>query len=309
MTQVFIGVDGGGTKTRFHCLGGNGSSRGEVTVGCTNWNSVGELTAFENFKSGIDQLIILCKTSPQAVHRICLGMAGVERPQDVEKWEHYVKSLLPNLASIRIVNDAEVALASGTNGVLDGICVISGTGHIVVGFHQGKSCRCAGWGPMLGDQGSGFDIAMMGLRAVTRAHDDNSKTLLTDLILGGLGITTANELIPWAYKDTEWSKFAALSKFVFEAASKGDQKAIQIVQTAAASLFDNIKVVYSKGGFSSTNTVNLVFAGGNLTFENGTGILATKLSDLVMASFPNIKVLFPINDPSVAAAMMAKNFV
>jgi N-acetylglucosamine kinase-like BadF-type ATPase len=52
------------------------------------------------------------------------------------------------------------------------------------------------------------------------------------------------DLITWAYKDVEWARFAALSRYVFEAAEKSDKVAIEIIQRAAVALFSNLKVTF-----------------------------------------------------------------
>ena len=59
--------------------------------------------------------------------------------------------------------------SSGTGGQLYGIVVISGTGMISYGYANGQSARAGGWGPALGDCGSGHDIGFEVLRAVVRS--------------------------------------------------------------------------------------------------------------------------------------------
>jgi N-acetylglucosamine kinase-like BadF-type ATPase len=59
---------------------------------------------------------------------------------------------------------------SGTGGSLYGIVVISGTGMISYGYGAtGESARAGGWGPLLGDIGSGYDIGLDVLRAIARS--------------------------------------------------------------------------------------------------------------------------------------------
>jgi N-acetylglucosamine kinase-like BadF-type ATPase len=95
---------------------------------------------------------------------VCLGMSGVDRPNDKLKVVSWVNELLPTLkhsyksgeetdsqlsdSSILVYNDAVAALASGTKGQLYGAVVISGTGTIVVGYarDQVTNTRSGGWG-------------------------------------------------------------------------------------------------------------------------------------------------------------------
>src|SRR5690606_3508386 len=88
------------------------------------------------------------------------GMAGVDRPDDKKTVNEWLVEELPNSKHI-IVNDGVVALASGTGGEKHGIVIISGTGSISLGFNKKKGDiqkRAAGWGPLLGDLGSGYYI-------------------------------------------------------------------------------------------------------------------------------------------------------
>lgn len=76
-------------------------------------------------------------------------MAGVDRPDDKVRVSNWIAEMLPHLKTdhIHVSSDAVAALASGTNGILYGIVVISGTGTISYGFDKsGKSKRAAGWG-------------------------------------------------------------------------------------------------------------------------------------------------------------------
>ena len=80
---------------------------------------------------------------------------------------------------------------SGTLGCLYGIVVISGTGTISLGFNKnGERTRSSGWGPLLGDDGSGYQISFQALKAVVQQHDKRGPpTKLTEAILGELKIS------------------------------------------------------------------------------------------------------------------------
>ena len=71
-----------------------------------------------------------------------------------------------------VVNDSELVLAAGTPAGW-GVALISGTGSVCLGRNaDGKSARVGGWGPLLGDEGSGYHIASLALRRATQAADD-----------------------------------------------------------------------------------------------------------------------------------------
>src|SRR5918993_494438 len=77
-----------------------------------------------------------------------------------------------------------IELVAGA-GASPGIVVISGTGAIAYGVsHHGVAARAGGWGPTLGDEGSGYWIGRRALAAVMRDADGRGPhTDLTRLVL------------------------------------------------------------------------------------------------------------------------------
>jgi len=125
---------------------------------------------------------------------------------------------------------------------------------------------------------------------------------LKDQILSHLGFSEGDSLITWAYKDTSWQRFAALTPIVFGAAIEGDKIANVILDRAVDSLIIQINAVVKKLNISSE--FPLVLAGGNLTHKDS--ILTTKLKSQLEKDIPNAKPILPILDLHVAAALLAK---
>ena len=113
---------------------------------------------------------------------ICLGIAGVDRPDDAA----IVRAIMKRIgykARVLVVNDALVALESGAPGQ-PGIVIISGTGSISYGRNaEGMAARSGGWGYVLGDEGSGYWMGRLALRAIVREADGRGHpTTLTRLL-------------------------------------------------------------------------------------------------------------------------------
>lgn len=60
---------------------------------------------------------------------MCLGLAGVDTPSDIELVTARVRPWFPEGAIVLVYNDAVTALAAGTAGSLYGCVVIAGTGE------------------------------------------------------------------------------------------------------------------------------------------------------------------------------------
>jgi len=283
---------------------------GTSRCGCTNWNSVGVAQAKENLKTGILEAVQKANGNLSQVIGIGLGMSGVDRPADKEQVTGWMKEILFDVPHENIIvqSDAVAALASGTSGHLYGLVVISGTGMICYGFNnQKKEKRSGGWGPLLGDEGSGYAIAQDILKAVVQAHDGRGiATMLVQEVLDQLHLKTCEELISWAYdeKDRSWSKFADLSPLAAKCAAKGDAVALNILDHAAEQLLITIGAVVS-GLEMENEKFPLVLAGGNLTHQNSK--LAHLLHDKAKSKYPNVDILYPSIDPAHAACLLVIN--
>src|SRR5207302_776208 len=97
--------------------------------------------------------------------------------------------------------DAALLLAAGTPEGW-GVAVVAGTGSMAFArAADGRTARAGGWGPLLGDEGSGYAIALAGLRAAARSADGRAQvTPLTDRLLAAYGLTRPQELIGAVYR-------------------------------------------------------------------------------------------------------------
>ncbi|KAF2078281.1 hypothetical protein CYY_000373 [Polysphondylium violaceum] len=303
--DVFIGLDGGGTKTLTLIVDKQGKELARHTSSCSNYNSVGKESAKAAVYEGINNVLEKSGCKKEQLKGICLGMSGVDRPDDIELVLGWMRELVPG-AKYEISNDAVVALASGTKGVLYGVVVISGTGTISLGFNkQGERTRSAGYGPLLGDYGSGYQIGFDILRAVLRAKDEvGPKTSLTGAVLKQLNLTREDDLIAWAYdpKNQGWQRFAHLAPLATEHALQGDQMAKEVIEAAATALFEYISSVIYRLKLDKDENVPLVLAGGNIEREC---LLSDTLREKVMKKFPNISVRLPTTDFATGAALIA----
>eukprot|EP01027_Heterolobosea_sp_BB2_P000707 GEZU01001041.1.p1 GENE.GEZU01001041.1~~GEZU01001041.1.p1 ORF type:complete len:362 (-),score=97.82 GEZU01001041.1:20-1012(-) len=316
--KYFIGVDGGGSKTAAAIVSSEQKANAKpgeaieplatAKSGSTNSNSVGVETARKNLLEAINGVISQQQCALNEVGCICCCMSGVDRPSDitmVTKWLEEDLNAKENNITIRIHNDAVGALSSGTLGRLCGVVVISGTGMISVGYNaKGETTRSGGWGPLLGDNGSGWAIGWDTLRGVARAVDQRGpETSLVQEVLKLLGLEKPQDLIPWAYSDLSWSRIAAITPVCFQEAAKGDAVAKQIIARNVEELALTVESVVRKLNLSSEEEMVLVMCGGNLTHEGS--LLAKELTERIHKTLPQIKITLPKVEPVVGAALLA----
>ena len=229
-----LGIDAGGTKTVCQLADENGEVFAEARRGGANLQASGELEVEKVLHEVMEEAIGDHDVRPSA---ICLGIAGVDRPDDAR----VVRAIMKRIgykARVLVVNDALVALEAGAPGI-PGVVLIAGTGSIAYGRNDhNQAARAGGWGYMLGDEGSGYWIGRSALRAVLREADRRGPaTRLTGLLLNYYGVTRAQDLIAQVYHGSlRPSAIAALAQCVMGAFNDGDSVAIGILRSAADQL-------------------------------------------------------------------------
>ena len=233
MTYV-IGIDAGGTKTVCQLADAHANVLAETRGPGANLQAVGELQVEKVLHDVMEAAIGDRPIVPAA---ICLGIAGVDRPDDAA----VVRAIMKRIgykARILVVNDALVALEAGAPGQ-PGVVIISGTGSICYGRNaQGQAARSGGWGYVLGDEGSGYWIGRAALRAVLREADKRgAATALTPMLLEHFGVPRAQNIIHEVYHtNLKAPAIGALARSVQAAYLQGDQVAVGILRGAANEL-------------------------------------------------------------------------
>lgn len=237
--DLVLGVDGGGTRTVALLAARNGSGwkllgRGEA--GPSNRQAVGTEAAFDALEAATEAAFAAAGRPRKPVRAACLGLAGAGRPKDREVIREWAQRA--SLAgTVEVIEDAALLLAAGTPAGW-GVAVVAGTGSMAYARHaDGRTARAGGWGYLMGDEGSGYAIAVAGLRAAARAADGRGpKTPLADRFLASFGLGRPEELVGAVYRGCDRAALAALAPVVLEAAAAGDPVAAEIVDAEAAEL-------------------------------------------------------------------------
>lgn len=193
---LFVGVDGGGTKTRV-CLVDTTADKGMTVAGdASNPTSVGWDATRDRVIALIEQGRAALAGESAEVGAICAAVAGIDRPEQARRLTAMLAARFPS-ARITVVNDALAALAAGTRGG-SGVVLIAGTGTIAVGEDRhGRVARAGGLGYLFGDEGSGFDIGRQGLLAAARANERRGPaTALWRAACEVFGVASPPELVP-----------------------------------------------------------------------------------------------------------------
>jgi N-acetylglucosamine kinase-like BadF-type ATPase len=294
-----LGIDVGGTKTV--CLLGDEEGRVLSTARGpgANLQAVGELQLEKVLHTVMEETVAQHTAVPAA---ICLGIAGVDRPEDAA----VVRGIMSRIgykARVLIVNDALIALQAGI-GAAAGIVIVAGTGSIAYGCDgHGNAARAGGWGYVLGDEGSGYWIGRLALRAIVREADGRGHpTTLTERVLAHFSVERPEELLQTVYRqDFKPAAVAALATHVQQARDEGDAVATAILDWGAKELV----------GAAESVTKQLELTGEEFSFVLAGGMfkavpwLRVEVSRLLPAIAPASRSILLEVEPAFGAVRLA----
>ena len=150
-----IGVDGGGTKTRFCLLNTSNNERDEVRTGETNFKNIGVFETKENISLGLSELLEKRNLEIKDIAYFVFGIAGCDTESDFITFKAILKEIEIE-KNYSVFNDAKIAFRACSNK--NGMIFISGTGSICFSYNGEKEIRIGGWGARFSDFGSGYWI-------------------------------------------------------------------------------------------------------------------------------------------------------
>ena len=237
--NVFLGIDGGGTHTVAIAANDKGELLQRIEIGPTNTKLLSDAELIAQFQS-------IARALPQPV-ALGIGLAGAWAKSDARRVSDLAATVWPGVPC-HATNDLEIAwLAAQQSGETSAdvrkpllgppILIVSGTGSCAyTKAVRGEDLLIGGWGHMLSDHGSGYQIGLEALRGIV-AHFDRRGDWpkLGTTLLRKLQLNEPTELINWAHAASK-PEVAELAVEVFAAWEKSDPLAVEILDQAAAGL-------------------------------------------------------------------------
>ncbi len=299
----YIGLDGGGTKTRcviadenlnelYNCAGGPSTFllQGVDKVAETVFNLINECVEMAGIKFS-------------DVASVVLGTTGAGRRSDAERMEegfsNYLKTKNLTIKNFHVESDARIALEGAFSGGAGSI-LIAGTGSIMFGKDKdGEIHRVGGFGRFIGDEGSGYTLGRKGLVAVAKNMDGRgASTLLTEYLAAEHNIKESSELIIEIYKNN--FDIASVAPLVIKAAEHKDEICAAIIEEEAENLLLHIRAMRKKLGNSG---MKVCFVGGTITTTN---YYSKLFRDKINKYLPEVIIKEEDYAPVMGAVVMAK---
>lgn len=302
---MFLGVDGGGSKTEFLLLGPNGQV---VTTYCTGGSYHLDI-GVDGVASLLDEgLRAITAAADIGVNDIKYAFFGFPAYGEDSATDPLLEKLparwFPN-GNFACENDMICAWA-GSLDCADGIALVAGTGSIGYGMFGDRTARSGGWGEMFGDEGSAYWISCQGLQAFSKMSDGRqARGPLYEQIRSEFQLANDLDLSSRLINSQKGDRgrIASLSKLIASAAAAGDVTAIGIFDAAAAELADIVVAIARKLDVPAGTLLPVSYAGG--VFQSGALIL-DPLRNCLRNSDVTLELRKPLHSAVMGAARLAE---
>ena len=296
----YLGIDGGGTKTKVAVIN---SEDQVIFIGTSGPSSIDTVSSEETLEAFHDALKSLYQQYPHIkFSKVFAGIGGIVTEKDIHDVENILRRIKGTTEKtiVRARNDMENALYSGLC-FDEGISLICGTGMVAFGLDTfGHTHKAGGWSYKEGDAGSAYDLGNQALKAMIRAFDGRyPMSEFAKEIAKTVGLKKAMDIVN-IYNQLDRTAIARLAPIVTKHANLNDPTALKIVETATDELKLAVQAVYQK---LKLKEPKLVIVG---SLGNAKGIFSQRLHEKIKTIDSNINITKPIVDPAEAAAMMAK---
>ncbi len=301
---MYLGVDGGGTKTAFALIDGEGNLLARHQETGSYYLDIGVSGVEKILHSGIQAILAEASCSAEAIRHAFFGIPAYGEDSGMTATLDKLPSSMLPPHKYRCDNDMICGWA-GSLGCQDGINIVAGTGSISYGERAGHSARCGGWGELFGDEGSAYWIGRCGLALFSRMSDGRAKSgPLREIFREKFDLT--HDLDMSSLVLNEWQsdrgKIAQMSLLVYQAAEAGDALAREIFDRAAAELAEIIDATQRQLNFGDNEEIPVSYSGG--VFNAGSMII-DPLSRTLNATNSHYHLVAPRYEPLIGAAIYA----
>ena len=300
---MYLGVDGGGTKTALCLLDGDGRVAARARAPSCYYFTEGIDLVGRVLQEGVEEVCERASVTPAEIRHAFFGLPTYgEVSSDVPTLDAIPGEVLGH-DRYACDNDTVCGWA-GSLGGADGINVVSGTGSITYGERVGRGVRIGGWGELFGDEGSAYWIAIKGLNVFSRMSDGRLPVgPLYEALRTHLELEADLDLVDVVLNHWQGgrSEIAALSRIVAGAAETGDECAARILSQAADELARLVDTTRQHLDFGPQEEVPVSYSGGVFNARSVVSGFEAALEDL----HEGYELREPLFSPVVGAAIYA----
>ena len=301
--MMFIsGVDGGATKTVAVVGRLDGTLLASARGPPSNYHNVGVGKAANSVRTTVLSACKHAHASASNLETVVMGLAGMDCPLDFRAGRRVAD--LTRLAKRRIVvHDSVIAIYASTLG-RPGIVVNAGTGSFAAGIGvDGRTIRAGGWGNIINDEGSAYDIGRLGMRAALHALDGTgSKTAIARLLVRNFKLHALEDIVHEVHnKPMTVEEVSSISRLVAQAAANGDQPARSIFAHEGRALANCVSAIAHRLDLTESKP-DIYCTGG--VFKAGP-VLLDPFRRQLRKNVPRFVLRHPRFEPAIGAFILA----
>lgn len=231
--NIYIGVDGGATKTKAIVEDNNGNLLGEGLGGPANIR-LSVTDSWQSIMAAINAALAKCNLSLEDKSidfHLGLGLAGCEIPGACTRFKQ-----TPHPFKTLILEKDSYTSCVGAHGGTDGAIIIIGTGSAAFQIQDTHTVQIGGWGFPHDDIGSGAWIGLQAIATTLQWLDGRitQDSPLLESIFNNFN-RNQDELVVWAC-GAHSTQFATIAPLVIAQLKAQDFHATRIIQQAAAAI-------------------------------------------------------------------------
>ena len=299
----YAGFDLGGSHARILLANAQGVPLVRKTGEGISMKMVRADDAYACFYPLVESAVIAAGVDLTDCLGCCVAASGVDTPELAEKTASVFRQLGFPAEMLLVVNDCEVFLYSQKEPT---IVLTVGTGSIAFGRSPARgTVRCGGWGRLLSDEGSGFDMGMRVLKLMGNFYDGRVDCpQLHCLFSKYCDLRRSADIDAFAIEHLLTKKaVASLAPLLIQAARDGDAAAKAELDTCIAQQVKLAVDLFSKLALPKDMPVTVLLWGGILT---GCPEISSGVTAGIRAAIPLARVTSPETDALGAAVHAAQ---
>ena len=298
--KLFAGYDGGGTKTACVLTDETGRILGSGLGGPSNYLYCGREVAAESVRVATAQAFSNAGLPMERLDTAYMASAAIL----IQHGDAHVPFFSTCIDADHVICESDIYnIWFGAVRERPAVITIAGTGAITYICSLEGHLRVSGWGPLLGDEGSGYDLGLRALKLACRMYDgrERSEKIFMDAMFRHYDTATPGELLRKLNKGDTRSAVADAAKVVFSLYEQGSAAAAALLESCAEEIALSVTTAIRRDG--GKTEYPLILSGGLVREESP---LYTMLKDRLLQPGSGISEMTALQvHPAVASAALA----